>query len=168
MSKAQSNSTKARRLLVKMKRLLPKMKKAAEAGYGDGDDTMAIYGAAKELKSEIGELNSDYYYSAAKELLIDINYASVPCTAETVTLPERLRVASDDTAKTADPINPQHYASLSIEPIDVIEAWNLGFSLGNVVKYIARAGRKTPDTLVDLKKARWYLNREIAKREKIQ
>ena len=128
------------------------MKKAAEAGYGDGDDTMAIYGAAKELKSEIGELNSDYYYSAAKELLIDINDAS---TGEMV-----------QAAVQADQINPQHYAGLSVEPIDVIEAWNLGFSLGNTVKYIARAGRKTPDVLTDLRKSRWYLDREIARREK--
>ena len=37
----------------------------------------------------------------------------------------------------------------------------LGFNLGNVVKYIARAGYKTADSLQDLRKAAWYLDREI-------
>jgi len=60
-----------------------------------------------------------------------------------------------------DPINhPSHYTHGDIEPIDAIEAWQLGFCLGNVVKYIARAGHKG-DRLEDLKKARWYLEREI-------
>ena len=48
------------------------------------------------------------------------------------------------------------------EPIDVIEDWNLGFNLGNAVKYISRAGRKD-DVITDLEKARWYLDREITK-----
>lgn len=65
-----------------------------------------------------------------------------------------------------DPVDPYHYKGLKPEPIEVIEAWYLGFHLGNTVKYIARAGRKTPDVLTDLKKARWYLDREIANREK--
>lgn len=47
----------------------------------------------------------------------------------------------------------------------VIEKFNLGFCLGNVVKYILRAGKKTPDRLKDLKKARWYLDREITNLE---
>ena len=60
-----------------------------------------------------------------------------------------------------DPIlRPAHYTFSAIEPIDVIEAWRLGFHLGNVVKYVARAGRKG-DRLQDLMKARWYLDREI-------
>lgn len=59
--------------------------------------------------------------------------------------------------------HPSHYAEgREYEPIDVIEDWNLGFSLGNAVKYISRAGRKDPSTKVeDLKKAIWYINREI-------
>lgn len=60
--------------------------------------------------------------------------------------------------------HPQHYggADSPTEAIKVIEAWNLGFCLGNVVKYISRAGRKPgQDNLEDLKKAQWYLNREI-------
>ena len=65
-----------------------------------------------------------------------------------------------------DEVNSQHYASLQPEPIEAIEGWRLGFRLGNCVKYIARAGKKTPDALLDLKKARWYLDREIAALEK--
>lgn len=44
----------------------------------------------------------------------------------------------------------------------MIEAWDLGFCLGNALKYIARAGRKG-SRIEDLKKARWYLGREIAR-----
>jgi hypothetical protein len=65
----------------------------------------------------------------------------------------------------ADEINqPPHYTATKIEPIDVIEAWGLNFCLGNVVKYIARLGRKDEE-LQELKKARWYLDREIKRRE---
>src|SRR5262245_6162970 len=62
-----------------------------------------------------------------------------------------------------DPIlHPPHYTFSATEPIDVIEAWQLGYHLGNTLKYIARAGRKG-DRLADLQKARWYLDREISR-----
>ncbi len=66
-----------------------------------------------------------------------------------------------------DPINhPSHYTFGKIEVIDAIEAWELPYHLGNVVKYIARAGRKSADTeLQDLKKAKFYLDRYIALKE---
>lgn len=65
----------------------------------------------------------------------------------------------------ADPINhPTHYTFSHIEVIDAIEAWELGFHLANVIKYVARADRKGRP-LDDLKKARWYLDREIQRRE---
>ena len=58
--------------------------------------------------------------------------------------------------------HPSHYNSGSIEVIDAIESWELGFSLGNAVKYIARAGKKSKETYVqDLEKALWYVAREI-------
>lgn len=59
--------------------------------------------------------------------------------------------------------HPAHYggADNPYEAIKVIEAWGLSFCLGNTVKYIARAGRKHKDALEDLKKARWYLDRQI-------
>lgn len=63
--------------------------------------------------------------------------------------------------QTADPINPQHYKRNGIECIEVIEAFELGYHLGNAVKYILRAGRKTASPLTDLKKSIWYLQREL-------
>ena len=61
-----------------------------------------------------------------------------------------------------DPINsPSHYAEgRKFEPIDVIADWELNYHLGNTLKYVSRAGRKQ-NCLEDLKKARWYLSREI-------
>lgn len=56
--------------------------------------------------------------------------------------------------------HPRHYNFGTIEVIDVIEDWNLGFHLGNTIKYIARAPHKGSE-LEDLKKARWYLDRKI-------
>ena len=68
---------------------------------------------------------------------------------------------------TLDKINhPPHYGGdTTYEAIKVIEAWGLGFCLGNAVKYICRADQKG-SPLEDLKKARWYLDREITNLEK--
>lgn len=62
--------------------------------------------------------------------------------------------------------HPGHYRSDSIEAIDVIESWQMNFNLGNVIKYICRAGLKSNDSIEDLRKAAWYLNREISLRSK--
>jgi len=65
-----------------------------------------------------------------------------------------------------DSVNkPKHYNFSGLEVITVIEAWEMNYHLGNVLKYIARAGKKN-DLLEDLKKAQWYLNREIERVEK--
>lgn len=56
--------------------------------------------------------------------------------------------------------HPSHYNRGKIEVIDFIEDQGLSFHLGNVIKYVARAGSKS-DKLEDLKKARWYLDRYI-------
>jgi len=60
--------------------------------------------------------------------------------------------------------HPNHYGGKGniYEAIKVIEAWELGFNLGNAIKYISRVGKKL-NTLEDLKKASWYINREINK-----
>lgn len=59
--------------------------------------------------------------------------------------------------------HPDHYLKSSgHEVIDVIEAWQLNFNLGNAVKYIARAGKKDPNkTKEDLNKAIWYIQNQI-------
>lgn len=68
---------------------------------------------------------------------------------------------SDQTVEQVD--HPAHYQTANgLEAIDVIDAFDLGFDLGNAVKYILRAGKKR-DALTDLKKAAWYLDHQIAK-----
>jgi hypothetical protein len=64
-----------------------------------------------------------------------------------------------------DAINPAHYKShpSGIQAIDVIE--HMPFNVGTAVKYLWRLGLKD-DAIQELKKARWYIDREIAKREK--
>lgn len=60
--------------------------------------------------------------------------------------------------------HPEHYGGKDnvYEAIKVIDNWELGFSLGNTVKYISRAGKKDPTKeLQDLKKALWYLQHHI-------
>jgi hypothetical protein len=60
--------------------------------------------------------------------------------------------------------HPPHYNFGKYEVIDVIEDWQLGYHLGNVVKYVARAGKKNPDKEIeDLEKAKFYLERKIKK-----
>ena len=59
--------------------------------------------------------------------------------------------------------HPAHYNSGKYEVLDVIHDWGLGFNLGNVIKYIARADHKgTP--IQDLEKARFYIDDEIKRR----
>lgn len=68
--------------------------------------------------------------------------------------------------------HPAHYGGKDdlYEAIKVIEAWKLNFNLGNAIKYVARHGKKGggAELLQDLKKAAWYLNREIENLEKVK
>ena len=68
--------------------------------------------------------------------------------------------------------HPDHYKfgeNNIYEAIKVIDAWDLGFSLGNTIKYISRAGKKNPDKeLEDLKKAKFYLEHYIKNLEKLK
>ena len=63
--------------------------------------------------------------------------------------------------------HPKHYRSgTGLEAIDVIEAWDLNFNLGNVVKYVCRAGLKDKSNREqDIEKALWYLTRELSKEQ---
>jgi len=68
--------------------------------------------------------------------------------------------------------HPSHYTSGNIEVIDFIEDKEFNFNLGNVIKYVSRAGLKESQgkslelkAIEDLKKAQFYISREIAKRE---
>jgi len=66
----------------------------------------------------------------------------------------------EDNEKHVD--HPDHYTKGgdTYEAINIIEAWGLNFCLGNVIKYVLRAGYKNKQ-LQDLEKAKWYLEREI-------
>jgi hypothetical protein len=64
-----------------------------------------------------------------------------------------------------DPINPPHYEQYPVAVIDLAERFN--FRIGNVIKYVLRAPYKGSE-LTDLKKALWYLEREIAAQEAAQ
>lgn len=81
-----------------------------------------------------------------------------------LTLEEFIELRHKNTVKEDIINNPHHYGGKDnvYEAIKVIEAWDLGFRLGNTVKYISRAGKKEPNkTIQDLEKARYYLDREI-------
>lgn len=78
-------------------------------------------------------------------------------------LPQQVLHLLKETSPAADPVNqPPHYKTGGIETIDFIEAKGLNYRLGNVVKYITRAEHKG-NRKEDLKKALWYLQREIEK-----
>lgn len=72
-----------------------------------------------------------------------------------------------NTAAPADQLRPSYYggAGATYEVIKVIDAWQLDFYLGSVLKYVARCGKKTVDPLEDLYKARTYLDMKIARLE---
>ena len=79
----------------------------------------------------------------------------------------KITIDEEDFAPVKEMVNhPTHYggAENQYEAIKVIEAWDLGFCLGNTIKYISRAGKK--DNIVqELEKALWYLDREINKQK---
>ena len=96
-------------------------------------------------------------------------WLSAPCANEPENSPADKRVDLQSVSeKVCDNVNhPSHYTSGQIEVIDFIEDKDLGFHLGNAVKYISRAGRKNPDkTVEDLRKAVWYINRQIERLER--
>ena len=81
-------------------------------------------------------------------------------------------IKSSDSHAYSDPVsghdavdNPSHYCGTKYQVINYIEDWGLGYCLGNVVKYICRAGKKymgdKQKELQDLKKAKWYLERRL-------
>ena len=104
------------------------------------------------------------------EIKTDVEGTVKPLESSTDMVERMIKEKQAETGKaeTVDIVNsPPHYKTeAGIEVIDVIKAFSLNFCRGNVVKYILRAGRKDQKKeLEDLKKARWYLDREIMERE---
>ena len=114
-----------------------------------------VEGIIKECKEYYPNCCKDCFYSDTAGLCCFKNRPTAWC----------LEIADKGTQP--DNVNhPSHYTSGKIEVIDFIEDKELGFHLGNAVKYISRAGRKDPDKIVeDLQKAVWYINREIGRLE---
>jgi hypothetical protein len=88
-------------------------------------------------------------------------------TKSQVDIANKLGIDVVDYAKEVDKVNapdminnPPHYTTGGIEVIDFIEAKGLGYHLGNVIKYVTRAGMKG-NKLEDLRKAQWYIDRAI-------
>lgn len=100
------------------------------------------------------ESAQEYLDSLVTVIKDDHNTEQIPCN----------EVTEDMTVIDEAVDHPQHYGGEGnpYEAIKVIEVWNLGFCLGNAVKYISRAGKKGA-AIEDLKKAVWYLQREIEK-----
>ena len=94
-------------------------------------------------------------------------WLSTPCANEPEKPSDKHVDLQKVSGKVCDNVNhPAHYTFGNIEVIDFIEDKKLGFHLGNAVKYISRAGRKDPArTVEDLRKAAWYLNRQIERLE---
>ena len=94
-------------------------------------------------------------------------WLSTPCANEPEKPSDKHVDLQKVSEKVCDNVNhPDHYNHGKIEVIDFIEDQHLGFHLGNAVKYISRAGRKDPDNIIeDLRKAAWYLNRQIERLE---
>lgn len=122
-----------------------------------------------EIASEFGT-TYQYVYSIkyamkGKELASDSTeeQLSLPLDGELPPAVVKLRAKLDaqSVGKQTEAVNhPPHYTAGGIETIDFIEAKNLNFRLANVVKYVSRASHKGKQ-LEDLRKAQWYLSREI-------
>ena len=109
-----------------------------------------------------GCINCKYYknnYRCERLSITNIEEIYEPCQYWEECVDE----VKEETVKEDDPVNhPKHYTDGRIEVIEYIEDKNLGFCLGNAIKYISRAGKKEKDKEVqDLRKAIWYLERRI-------
>ena len=141
---------------------------------GNIDKTSAALAAHEEVLRSGVAVDSDKYYARIDARMrkydkeLDITAVGTELGGLVLTSPEKgkYRWVRKDPVDTPDMVNhPPHYKVGGIEVIDFIEAKQLGYNLGNVVKYVGRAGKKGTDTLQDLQKARWYLERAIQRAE---
>ena len=109
-----------------------------------------------------GCINCKYYknnYRCERLSITNIEELYEPCQY----WEERIDEVKEETVKEDDPVNhPKHYTDGRIRVIVYIEDKNLGFCLGNAIKYISRAGKKEKDKEIqDLRKSMWYIERRI-------
>lgn len=148
------------------------------SGKAEDVDKTAVALAAHEKVLRSGVVvNSDKYYARidAQMRKYDKDMVSHPphykLTTSQMAVANELGVAKEAYAEELKKLDrenivnhPPHYTVGGIEVIDFIEAKGMSYHLGNVVKYVARAGKKD-DALQDLQKARWYLERAIQRAE---
>jgi hypothetical protein len=122
-----------------------------------GVSAKTVYSVRWKLKQDEKDPVKD---KANSERAIALLIPPNPRLIGSVARPKARLATSEDFAK-PDLINhPPHYTQGGVETIDFIEAKKLGYNLGNVVKYITRADHKG-SRIEDLRKAKWYLEREI-------
>jgi hypothetical protein len=122
-----------------------------------GVSPKTVYSVRWKLKQDEKDPVKD---KANSERAIALLIPPNPRLIGSVARPKARLARAEDFAK-PDLINhPPHYTTGGIETIDFIEAKGLGYNLGNVVKYITRADHKG-SRIEDLRKAKWYLEREI-------
>lgn len=132
--------------------------------------TSYVYVVRSEMKKSDPEVKSKTILSTTNKPIS--SYERLLRDSVTMSSSERPRIRMQASPSTnvvkpyeADMVNhPPHYTAGGIETIDFIEAKKLGYNLGNVVKYVSRSALKG-DQLENLKKAQWYLNREIKQLE---
>lgn len=158
--KKQSNTAKIRALLEagkSVKEVAAKLKVKPAAVY------QVRWRMAKDEKAAVAEEVKANEGPVEKYTLHEILATPVTPLSGPVNHPLH-EILAAPVAPVSDPVNhPAHYKAGGIETIDFIEAKQLGYHLGNVVKYISRAYHK--GGMEDLLKAQWYLNRAIEKGE---
>lgn len=127
----------------------------------------------KQQSFEEYQIEADKYYQCNED---EIELVTIGQVLQSIyDIPPQIKIKeirsiNEDSENNNDPVNhPSHYTSGKIEVMDFIEDKKLNFARGNVIKYVSRAGKKDPNKeLEDLKKAMWYLNREIERLRNLQ
>jgi hypothetical protein len=125
--------------------------------------TAYALGLHEELVRSGVDAKSDEYWKRVDE---GMSASTKPLTTTQKAIAKKLGLTNNQ-YPTTDLVNhPPHYKAGGIETIDFIEAKDLNYRLGNVVKYVSRAGKKlNSDPVQDLEKAAFYLQREIEARK---
>lgn len=130
---------------------------AKEIAEATGVKLQSVYVIQSVARRKARMKDAEKRGQKAKAIKILAKMKTSPSNTLTISAP------AESMLKVVDNVNhPAHYKVGGIETIDFIEAKELGYNLGNVIKYITRANHKGA-TYEDLCKARWYLNREISK-----
>ena len=127
--------------------------KAKEVSQATGVPIASVYQTAYKVRKEMREGMAKVQMTAL---------SPKPAAGKTTRGMKVIATYTSNKSIKSDMVNhPPHYKAGGIETIDFIEAKNLGYNLGNVVKYVSRADLKG-NKLEDLQKAKWYLDRAIS------